>query len=290
MIATGLHRNHIDPDFNLSLGTGNGLMCAECHAKTVGFANNTTITDKTMHVNKFKDYSGVYARGTANYDHTNQRCSNLYCHSNGKPGTPVHQYRNPAAWIRDVRQQCNGCHGSRPRPLGAPSYANTGAAGSNTSNSHQLHMQKLAIADSTGCYTCHSRTSRQVRRPANSAPTQRMHHQRRARTSGLPASARRGRQRYNPGANNMTCTTVVCHSNGKGGYQDAQWGATTNCALCHALNKLSRGHIFHIYTTATNNPTFYNNYTANRSDGLPRRRSGTTTAAPSAIRSTTRTT
>lgn len=272
-IATGLHLNHIDPSSNASLGTGNGRKCGECHAKTVGFANNSTVTDKTRHVNKFKDYSGVYARGTANYTIATKSCSSLYCHSNGKPGTAVAEYKNPASWNSGGTLQCNGCHGNNTVSpdaglptdpnLGAPNYL-TGPAGSNTANSHKLHVQKMGIVNSTGCYNCHSRTV-DKNAAAKFRPYSTMHVSggTNIRFAGISSA---WKATYTPGVTNMTCSTVACHSNGKGGYQDVKWGATTNCALCHALNKLSRGHAFHIYTGAANNPTSYDNYTANRSN------------------------
>lgn len=274
-ISTGQHLNHIDN----SRGLGNGRRCGECHAKTMGFANNTTITDKTKHVNKFRDYSGLLAGGGAStYFPATKTCTNIYCHSNGRSGA-VQFVNPPAAWTTSTSYGCNICHGqaavadfASDPTLGAPNYANAGLPGSNTSNSHKLHVQKMGIASSNACYVCHARTMDKYAvlkfRPYSTTHISGTTHVAfgRISTAGFKLMSSVSKATYTPGAGNMTCSTVTCHSDGKGKYLDVKWGASTNCALCHALNKLSRGHAFHIYTSAVNNPTSYDNYTANRSN------------------------
>jgi predicted CxxxxCH...CXXCH cytochrome family protein len=77
-ISSNKHTAHIN---NAAvLGAGNNFACVECHAKTV--ASDTTIGNKLDHVNKYKDYSGVRAGGSASY--TDHSCSASYCHSSGK--------------------------------------------------------------------------------------------------------------------------------------------------------------------------------------------------------------
>ena len=280
VIATGLHGNHIDPAANLSLGTGNGLKCAECHAKTVGLASDGAVTDKRMHVNKFRDYSGVRAGGSDSYSQEGRNCSAAYCHSNGKAGTSVAQYRQPTAWDAGGSLGCNGCHGQATGVtldtsfatdplLGSPNYLNTGAAGGSGSNSHKLHVTAMGIVSANACYSCHAGTMDKFA-TAKFRPYSSLHANGAAEVRFGPIAApfafisSVGKARYDAGS--RSCSTVACHSNGKGGYQDAKWGDASNCAMCHALNKLSRGHAFHIYTGAANVPTFYRNYTANRSN------------------------
>ncbi|MBK5276769.1 MAG: CxxxxCH/CxxCH domain-containing protein [Desulfuromonadales bacterium] len=274
-ISTGQHLNHIDN----SRGLGNGRRCGECHAKTMGFANNTTITDKTRHVNKFRDYSGLLAGGGAStYFPATMTCQNIYCHSNGRSGA-VQSVDPPAAWTTGSTYGCNICHGQAAVPdfasdptLGTPNYANAGAPGSNTSNSHKLHVQKMGLVSSNACYVCHARTMDKYNalkfRPYSTTHISGATHVAfgRISTAGFKLMSSVSKATYTPGAGNMTCSTIACHSDGKGKYLDVKWGASTNCALCHALNKLSRGHAFHIYTSAVNNPAFYDNYTANRSN------------------------
>ncbi|MBJ6723112.1 CxxxxCH/CxxCH domain c-type cytochrome [Geomesophilobacter sediminis] len=275
MIDTGLHRNHIDPSSNSSLGAGNGRMCAECHGKTAAFNNNTTLADKRNHINKFKDYTGIYAGGNANYNQATKSCATVYCHSNGKRGTAVSQYRDPAAWNSSATLGCNGCHGQAAAPdfpsdanLGTPNYA-SGPVGSNTANSHKLHVQKMGITTANACYVCHAKTMDKYAlkfRPYSTmhitGGTNIVFGSMQATGFELISSVAKA----NYAKTTRTCSTVTCHSNGKGGYTDVQWGASTNCALCHPMNKLSRGHSFHVYTGAANTPTVYNNFTANRSN------------------------
>jgi len=276
-INTDLHRNHLDPDLaNSSLGKGNGRKCGECHAKTASFANNTTIIDKTKHVNKFRDYSGLLAGGSSSYDQKYKTCNNIYCHSNGKRDPLVNQYVNPGSWTATGGSPaCNGCHGQASPSdfsdsMGTPNYRNQGLPGSDTSNSHQAHVQKMGLASTNACYVCHARTVDKYA-PQKFSPYSTTHISDgathvafgRISTAGFKLMSSVSKASYKTG---KTCSTVTCHSDGKGGYQDVQWGAPSNCAMCHPMNKLSRGHIFHVYTSAVNNPTFYNNYTANRSN------------------------
>ncbi|HBG06429.1 MAG: hypothetical protein A2075_00465 [Geobacteraceae bacterium GWC2_58_44] len=276
-IDTGLHRNHLDPASNASLGAGNGLNCGDCHAQTMGFANNTTVSDKRRHVNKFLDYSGALAGGSANYDRADKSCSDIYCHSNGKRGTAQNQFRNPAPWSVVTSYGCNDCHGQADSPdffsnpaLGAPNYANSGAPGESGSNSHKVHLDKMGIAASNACYVCHAK-SMDRNAPLRFRPYSTAHLSGAANVSfGAFSSARfklmSSVAKASYSAATRSCSTLSCHSDGKGGYREVKWGAAGNCAMCHPLNKLSRGHAFHLYTSAANEPTFYDNYTANRSN------------------------
>src|SRR6185369_1285515 len=98
----------------------------DCHAKTV--SGNTALSNRAKHVNGFVDYSGTKAGGSARYNATTKQCSNVYCHSNGNPAAIV--YANMTAskvWSGTATLGCNGCHG-RSSGIGAPDYANGGAA------------------------------------------------------------------------------------------------------------------------------------------------------------------
>ncbi|GAM09960.1 geobacter CxxxxCH...CXXCH motif protein [Geobacter sp. OR-1] len=48
------HQNHLNPAVNTSLGLGNGLLCADCHAKTV--ATNSSISNYANHANRFAEF------------------------------------------------------------------------------------------------------------------------------------------------------------------------------------------------------------------------------------------
>jgi len=125
------------------------------HAKTV--SDNSTISNKTKHVNKFVDYSGIKARGSANYSATSGVCANLYCHSDGKGA-----YKSLASlgWnsAGTINNDCKGCHGSDASPAftsvaGEPNYASQGVAVAR-SNSHQKHVDVAA-----DCVKCHAKTT-----------------------------------------------------------------------------------------------------------------------------------
>ncbi|AJE04967.1 hypothetical protein GPICK_15940 [Geobacter pickeringii] len=258
VIATGKHRNHIDPSLNVSLGTGNGLGCVQCHAKTV--SNDTTIGTRTNHVNKFKDYSGAMAYGPSHYDTTAKQCTNIYCHSNGNPGALVFvSMTSSKLWTGNATLGCNGCHGRSNPNTGAPDYAN-GGIGSTTANNHAKHVAMLGIADSTGCYVCHRKT-------VAASTANRMRNYSTLHMSGAPNvafnSTRAGvSATWTSGT--ATCTNVTCHSNGRGTYQSPQWGQSDNCGFCHPIASLGGAHAKHLDLTKT--PVFYT-FTANRSSG-----------------------
>jgi predicted CxxxxCH...CXXCH cytochrome family protein len=272
-ITSNLHRAHLDPNSNVSLGAGNGRKCGDCHALTVSFANNTTLADKRLHVNKFREYSGLLAGGRARYDRSAKSCNDIYCHSNGKRGE-AYQFRPLAAWTSTGSLGCNGCHGNAsvaefgPDAMGTPNYVG-GAEGSDNANSHKVHIDKMGISSSNQCYFCHART---VDKYADKKfrPYSTTHLSDGATHVSFGAISTVSFKLTNPAAaryTGKTCSTVACHSNGRGDYVDVKWGARSNCAMCHPLNRLSRGHIFHVYTSASNTPTAYDNYTANLSTG-----------------------
>jgi len=94
-LTTGAHAKHV------SAG-GKALGCVECHAKTV--SSNTLVSDKRKHVNKFKDYSGLRAGGSASYNQVSKSCSTSYCHSDGK-GVKV-----APVWTTASSGTCGTCH------------------------------------------------------------------------------------------------------------------------------------------------------------------------------------
>lgn len=262
-IATGKHADHINPNTaGLLLGTGNGFGCVQCHAKTV-FGNDTTVSNKAMHVNKFKDYSGVYAGSSARYSTASKSCSTIYCHSNGNPGAIVFvSMTGSKIWATGglTNIGCNGCHGRSNPTTGAPDYANGYPGNPNAANSHPKHITALGINDTTGCAKCHAKT-------VNAGVASKFRSYSTLHLNGTPNVIMQPAYGGTFSAN--VCSNVSCHSNGKGTYLNPTWGQTDNCGFCHAINKLSKGHIFHIYTSAV--PTVYINYTANRSTSSPNR-------------------
>jgi len=218
------HDRHMNPTGNPLIGQGNGLNCADCHAKTV--SGNTTVANKTRHVNGFVDYSGLRAGGSARYNAATKVCSNVYCHSNGNPGAIVYvNMTGSKAWSGTATLSCNGCHG-RSGALGAPDYANGGAAPLATANSHAKHV--AGAADTTVCSTCHVKTASQVAGARFRDYTGAGYH-----LNGTPNvyfnAAKAGATASFTQASG-TCSNVSCHG---GTGSSAVWGSSMNCQDCH---------------------------------------------------------
>jgi len=223
IIASGKHTQHV----NQAGVIGDNLGCADCHAKTV--SSNSVVSDPAKHMNVYLDYSGARAGNSATL--SLGTCSATYCHSSGKKGmTGMVATVEPAApsWS-GAAMTCNGCHGAQATPTagvdfnsvaGEPNYV-SGAAGSDSANSHKKHVGSAGAAT---CANCHSKTT----------------------TNGTAVIA--GSQHLNALANytsgngksfgklaGKTCSNISCHS-GNGivaGVPNAQWGATLNCNGCH---------------------------------------------------------
>jgi predicted CxxxxCH...CXXCH cytochrome family protein len=205
-IAAGKHSAHT----NNAAVLGTNFGCADCHAKTV--SSNSAIANKANHVNRFKDYSGARAGGSAHYSTTTKSCTNFYCHSNGRGG-----YSNPPAWNSTATLGCNGCHGTTTS-TGAPDYANGGAATA-SANNHAKH-----VSGSSDCDKCHTGTTTN----GTAIKAGSTLHVNGAIDVGFdPARAGSGAT-WN-GAT-MTCSATYCH-----GANSPVWGATlpTDCTGCH---------------------------------------------------------
>jgi len=241
IISTGKHRSHMN---NYStLGRGNNLVCAECHAKTVSLGSNTTITNSANHLNGFKDYSGVKAGGSDNYVTATGVCSTVYCHSSGQ-STPV--YRNMTgskAWGSSAVFNCSSCHGNADgatwtSTFGTPNYDNKYDGTIATANSHQKHTVETNMVDSRGCVKCHATTVDQG--VANKLRDYSSAHLNKVRDVAFDITFVGYSGRYKEVT--KTCSTY-CHSNvqtpgGNGPattYSKPSWGAnnTMNCASCH---------------------------------------------------------
>jgi len=245
-IATGKHTAHVNNP--TILGLGNNFGCVECHAKTV--SANRTISNPANHNNGFVDYSGAKARGSANYNASTKLCTNLYCHSNGNPGSLVSV--NPPAWSSTATMGCNGCHGTSTT-TGAPDYAN-GGAGSTTANSHPKHVAGAGIIDTRGCANCHAKTVSQTRAGAFKDYTAGSYHLNRTPNVILkPIGGSTGSW------NGSTCSATYCH----GAAASAPWGAPSlACNACHSANNALPGaHGIHYAGTAL--PTRFVNFSGN---------------------------
>lgn len=234
---SGKHAAHVNPAVNAQLGTGNGFGCVECHMRTV--ASNTALnptTGTTLHVNKFVEYSGLRAGGPSRYNSATKQCSNFYCHSNGKAGTAVAEFKNPPVWSSVTTLGCNGCHGNNTvspdganptnANLGQPNYTN-GGAGTAAANSHKKHVIDAGISNTTGCYNCHSKTvDKNV--ASRFRPYSTTHVSGGLNIVFAPSIG----GTYTPGVGSKTCASTACHGAGT-----PQWGgASLACNACHSSN------------------------------------------------------
>src|SRR6185369_3123266 len=237
ILSTGKHSSHMN---NYStLGRGNNLMCAECHAKTVSMSSNRVITSPANHVNSYKDYSGAKAGGSSNYVSATGVCSNVYCHSNGQQ---VPRYKNMTgskAWGGTAKLNCSGCHGSEPGAtwssnFGAPNFPNKYDGTLKTANSHERHTLISGTTDSTGCAKCHVTTVDKL------VPGKLRNYS----TAHLNRSIDVSFAIYGFYSSSTKSCTTYCHSNVQGpagvgnstAYAKPVWGSnnTMNCASCHA--------------------------------------------------------
>lgn len=234
-ITTGKHTAHMNN--RSTLGRGNNLGCAECHASTVD--SDRHISNQLSHFNKLKDYSGAKAGRIITAG--SGRCSNSYCHSSGNR---ENQYwdMSSSGWDSGANFSCSGCHGTLTLPdgtfqaytsvAGEPSYPNTGV-GTPLANSHQKHVVG-SQDDTTGCSRCHRSTG-----DATIAGKLRDYstvHLDRQRNVDFAAAIQ---GRYS--ATSQQCLNLYCHSNGEpfdnstAVYLTATWGDSnsTNCGSCH---------------------------------------------------------
>ena len=229
LLSTGAHQKHV----NNAAYLGTNFGCVDCHAKTV--TGNTTLSDKRLHVDKFVQYSGLRAGKQINYNETTGVCSGIYCHSDGK-GTTV---ATPSWTAAAAPLACNACH-------------------ANTSSSHPAHVTASGIT----CDKCHSNTAAS-NTALKAGTTTHINGTYNVNGTDVKFASFSSAWKASYSAAAKTCSTVYCHSNGRGGYQTVTWGATLNCASCHPT--LSGAHTAHVGTLLSS-VTFYS-YTANKSAG-----------------------
>ena len=253
LLNTNYHQNHVN-----KASTGGNLGCVECHAKTV--TNNTTISNKANHINKFKDYSGAKApKASLAADGT---CS-TYCHSSGQ-ATPT--LRTVTSWrTAGTTYTCKNCHGADTYVVsqyGEPNYQNI----SSLKNSWNSHSAKH-ISSAASCANCHVATTADGLTIKAGAP-----HLDMTRNVAFDTTNSRIGTAGNYDAVNKTCSNVNCHSNGKGIYATPRWGGRMNCKACHPT--LGGAHARHMggFNGSNGVPDWgnlpYYQYTSNKSNGI----------------------
>lgn len=242
------HTRHVNPVIAAQIA------CYTCHAATV--SSNTTIRSRADHVDRYVTirfagsttavngtYNGAPASGVT-YKKTPGSppgsCTNVYCHSNGTRSTGPFTGTTVPVWGAPLSGGCAGCHGG-DRTTAAPM----------TTAAHAKH-----IAGGTGnfaftCDSCHRSTATgntSIGTPANHV-NYRIDVAMSATWGGTYSAA--GHQ---PGAPAGTCSTVYCHSDGKGAYATPAWAdpASGRCGTCHRVSTAtpnglisSKGHFAH---------------------------------------------
>jgi predicted CxxxxCH...CXXCH cytochrome family protein len=217
-MSSGRHTKHIIGQYNYG--------CAECHALTA--SNNTSIVDKTKHVNGGVDvsFSSKWGGSFTNSGHApgdqSGTCVNVYCHSNAQvqPGE-TQAFRNMTsskAWFGTTKDSCTFCHSTGSITTGP--YVLSGK--------HLKHLNttiNTTIGTALACNDCHLNGGTNVNR-AN-------HVNKFINYSGLKA----GNQTTLNVAKGV-CSNAYCHSDGKGIFQSmtsANWFSTRSldCKGCH---------------------------------------------------------
>ncbi|MBJ6723111.1 CxxxxCH/CxxCH domain c-type cytochrome [Geomesophilobacter sediminis] len=174
--------------------------CAACHGTTT--ADGTTILPGAAHANGVID---VVAGSGKSFSYAGKTCSNASCHG----GNGIVANVPAATWGATL--DCSGCHGT---------------ATSNTlSGVHGKHVNNAAlIGTNYGCVACHAKTVSSDTTVANRAN----HLNAMVDYSGVHAG------KYSAG----NCSTVYCHSDGKGrmkSFAAGAWrtGGALSCNGCH---------------------------------------------------------
>ncbi|TWJ13892.1 CxxxxCH/CxxCH domain c-type cytochrome, partial [Geobacter argillaceus] len=179
---------------------------------------------------------------SAKYNGATKLCTNIYCHSNGNPGSIV--YQNPAAWNAATTYSCNGCHGTTNPTTGAPDYTNGGPVPSPTANSHPKHV--ASFTDTKGCANCHVKTVDQATAYKFKDYTAASYH-----LNGSPNVIFKQIGGATGTWNGSTCANTYCHSNGTSATTpagsvpanttNANWGGTLGCNGCHGVGGATDG-------------------------------------------------
>jgi predicted CxxxxCH...CXXCH cytochrome family protein len=213
-MATSAHNEHV----NQAAYLGDNFGCVDCHSGTV--SGDTTVSSPSTHI----DMDGTAdVAGTNVGTYSAGSCTTSYCHSSGQETTA---YEDPGTWSAGtLANDCKGCHGTTSSTSGEPDYSN-GGAGTNTANSHAKHDR----ASTTDCNKCHDL----VVNGSGNLFSGSEHLNGAANASGAAIGS------YN--ASTETCSTVTCHTDGKGGTPNDNtivWGETPSgaaCTYCHDSN------------------------------------------------------
>jgi len=220
-----------------------GQICDNCHSSGMtsssGADNRINLGFSIAGANISGTYDGKSGRTTYPYSAVapttvttgnTYRCSSVYCHSAGNLEgaantfvlTGGSNYTTPQ-WVGGTALTCSGCHGTAASNA-SPAYT-TGAAGSNTANSHAAHVSTQAYS----CDNCHITTTASSTIPPSTLVASGTHLNKKEDVAFITA---RGGSNASYSATKV-CANAYCHGSNSG-----QWGQnTTNatCTKCHGL-------------------------------------------------------
>jgi predicted CxxxxCH...CXXCH cytochrome family protein len=213
-------------------GSDYGFGCDNCHSQAFGGANT--------HLNGiFQDvYFGALA-STGSYNPAGAgACSSVYCHSSGNVADPTYAtvtWQDTAGSITG----CTACHGNDATTMNVANKKN--------SASHQKHLGQGGMGKSYACNVCHVATAESATilvaasRAVGGAHVNGQADVDFVSSGGVLYNALSAGS-FNTAAN--TCSTVYCHSDGKGNYATPDWdvAASGACGTCHIID-LTSGNI-----------------------------------------------
>ncbi len=246
----------------------NDIACYKCHAATtnaagaiISTADHANSTTKLITV-KFNSlttavngtYNGLPASGTSKFTRsvgivTGGACRNVYCHSDGTKVTGTFTVMSTARWgftLPTGLANCTPCHGgdsTQPATRRMSTFAHTQHIGD-------------ASHKSFGCVECHSGTvssNTLISTKANHV-NQKINVNLTAGTMGQAGAAYSlADATHVPGGTPGTCSTVYCHSNGKGVYPTTAptWNTpnTGQCGTCHAVTPTIASTVYGVANT-----------------------------------------
>ena len=200
--------------------------CGDCHGAAPATGNHNTGTTKhavyygtgpatcslchSNHLGELRPFAhatssrAIDVRFPSGGSFAGNQCSAVYCHSNGQ-GAAV-----ATVWGSSLPADCSGCHGN--------------AATGTLSGKHAQHVNNNAkLGASYGCVECHADTVTDNLTVG---------------TVGKHVNVMINYSGVNAGRLSGTCSTVYCHSDGKGAMKvlaanDWVSGAAVNCQGCH---------------------------------------------------------
>lgn len=218
------HATHAD-------GSRYVFACAECH--NGNYHNNGDFRQV------FRSKVGIIAGIQAQYSApstSRYNCSNMYCHSNAQ-ATPTYAVVN---W-KDTKDtisrynpnRCNACHGDK---------STIGAVSTSLSDAHQRHAAPAQA--NYACQNCHALTLKAYAFANNTGliyPAKK--HVNGSKDVSFSVPTNTVMNNLIAGASydsvNQTCSTVYCHSNGRGGPGNvaAKWTdqSSGQCGACHSV-------------------------------------------------------